>query len=124
MRRHVEAALALRVLRVGKDVGLVEDDANVFAVWVLGWVAVVFDVAGCHGVDGVVAAHDAVFAGPPVRSALLVEDVARDDILIWNLLLDCKIANCSVNTTNLLFALLPTSWECLACSSSCTLPEP
>lgn len=82
MRRHVEAALALRVLRVGQHVGLVEDDADVFAVRVLGWVTVVFDIAGGHGVDGVVAAHDAVFAGPPVRSALLVEDIARDNILI------------------------------------------
>lgn len=44
--RHVEAALALGVLRVGERVLLVEDDANVFAVGVLGWVAVVFDVAG------------------------------------------------------------------------------
>lgn len=79
---HVEAALAFRVLRVGQGVRLVEDDADVFAIGVEGRVAVVFDVAGGHGVDGVVAAHDAVFTGPPVRAPLFVDDVAGDDILV------------------------------------------
>lgn len=82
VRRHVEAALALGVRRVGQDVVLVEDDANVFAVRVPGRVAVVLDVARRRGVDGVVAAHVAVLAGPPERAALLVEDVAGNDELV------------------------------------------
>lgn len=80
--RHVEAALALSVLRVRQRVSLVEDNANVFAVRVQRRVAVVLDVARGHGVDGVVAAHDAVLARPPVRASLFVDDVARDDILV------------------------------------------
>lgn len=82
VRRHVEAALALGVLRVGEHVVLVEDDANVFAVGVARRVAVVLDVARRRRVDGVVAAHVAVLAGPPVCSSLLVEDVAGDDELV------------------------------------------
>lgn len=87
VRRHVELALAFGVRRVGEDVVLVEDDANVFPVRVARGIAVVFDVARGHGVDRVVAAHDAVFAGPPEGAALLVDDVAGDDILVWSKLL-------------------------------------
>ena len=45
---EVELAFAFGVHRVGKDVVLVEDDADVLAVGVSAGVAVVFDVAGRH----------------------------------------------------------------------------
>ena len=47
-----------------------------------GRVAVVLDVARRRRVDGVVAAHVAVLAGPPVCSALFVDDVAGNDELV------------------------------------------
>ena len=83
VRRAAEASLALRVRRVGQHVVLVEGDADVLAVRVARRVAVVFHVAGRHGVNGEVAAHDAVLAGPPMRASLLVDDVARDDELVY-----------------------------------------
>lgn len=45
-------------------------------------VAVVFDVAGFRGVDGVVAAHAAVVAGEPVRAPLPEDDVAGYHVLL------------------------------------------
>jgi hypothetical protein len=33
--------------------------------------------------NGVIAAHDAILAWPPMRSTLLVEDIARNDELIF-----------------------------------------
>ena len=77
---HAEAALAHGVGRVGQLVFLVEDDADVLALGVAGGIPVVLDVAGLEGVDGVVAAETAVLAGVPYGAALLVDDVAGDDI--------------------------------------------
>jgi len=48
----------------------------------LGRVAVVLDVAVYRRVDGMIAAYDGVFAGMPDGTALLVDDVAGDDILV------------------------------------------
>lgn len=67
---------------VGQGIGLVEDDTDVLAVRMSDGIAVVLDVAGRHGVDRVVTAHNAVLAGPPVGASLLVEDVAGDDELV------------------------------------------
>jgi hypothetical protein len=50
------------------------------AVRVLVWIAVVADVSRAEGVDAVVAAHGAVFAGVPRRAALAEDDVARYDV--------------------------------------------
>lgn len=58
-------------------------DANVLAVGVPVRVAVVLDVAGDGGVDGVVAAKNGVFAGVPDRASLLVDDRSGEDILFW-----------------------------------------
>ncbi len=45
-------------------------------------VAVVLDVAGRRGVDGVVAADAAVVAREPVRAPLPEDDVSRDHVLL------------------------------------------
>ena len=82
VRGHVQSALALGVPRVWEGVLFVEDDADVLSVGMLCGIAVVFDVASRHGVDGVITAHLAVLSGPPQCSSLLVENVAGNDELI------------------------------------------
>lgn len=49
-------------------------------------VEIVLDVAGLSRVDGVVAPHGAVLAGPPLGAALSVDDVAGDHVLPAGLL--------------------------------------
>lgn len=77
---HVQLALAHGVWRVGQLVLLVEDDADVLALRVLGGIPVVLDVTGGQGVDGVVAPEAAVLARIPLCAALLVYNVTRYDV--------------------------------------------
>jgi hypothetical protein len=80
--RFTQAAAPLRVLRIGERVILVEDDTDILAVRVTGGIPVVFNITRRGGVDGKVAAHDAVFTGPPEGAVLLVDDVSGDDELV------------------------------------------
>ena len=66
-------------------VSAIERHADVLALGIDSGIAVEFHVAGLKGENCVVAAHAAVVAGKPVRAALAEDDVARDDVLIWNL---------------------------------------
>lgn len=98
---HAEFAPPNRVRGLGKGVVLLEDDADVFAGFVLGGVAVVGYVPGDFGMDGVVTAlcikwsdvarwrlgskvwtyHEAAISRKPVCASLLEQDVAWHDIL-------------------------------------------
>lgn len=60
-----------------------ERNANVFTVGVERGIAVVADVTGVEGEDGVVPTHARVFAGEPKRAALTVDDHAGFDLFTW-----------------------------------------
>lgn len=64
-------------------ISLIEDNAYVLPFGMLEGIAVIADVARCHGEDGMVAAHGDVGAGKPVCAALAEEDVACYDVFIW-----------------------------------------
>ena len=61
---------------------LVEYDADVPLLGVDAGIAVVFDVAGFEGENGVVTAQTDVLAGMPEGASLAEDYVARDDVFI------------------------------------------
>lgn len=69
-----------------------EDDADILPLGMALGIFVVFYESGLSGVDGVVAAHGAVFAGEPVRAPLAEYYVAGNYVLFC-------------------FALLSAIWE-------------
>jgi len=62
---------------------LVEHNADISFLGVDARIAVVFDVAGFEGEDGVVAAYADVFAWMPEGAALAEDYVARDYVFVY-----------------------------------------
>lgn len=78
--RHVEAPLARRVGRVGECVGFVEHHPDVLPLGVPCRIPVVLHVPRGQREDRVVSPHADVLAREPLGAALLVDDVAGDDV--------------------------------------------
>lgn len=80
---EAQPASAGRVGRIRQLVLAVEGHTDVLPGRVAQGIAVVFDIAGHCGVDRVVPAENGVLSGVPDGAALLVDDVARDNELIY-----------------------------------------
>jgi len=91
--------------RLGKSLILLENDADVLALWVTGGVAIVTDVARCSSMNrmittlvrtssarpyrydlAVITYHRAMVPREPMRSSLLEQDISRHYILSCSLL--------------------------------------
>lgn len=58
-----------------------QGDADIFALGMLGGIAIVADEPGSHGEDGVVATHTGVLSRKPEGTSLPIDDHSSADLL-------------------------------------------